>query len=124
MSDKGRPNSTEELTRLSAWQWKKCTKPNKGLYPERAGGRALSATERKNRDEVEAKWLEELRPEPEIEEDEVKVIQSASHKRDRRVPISVLPASYPPSQSLLGVQNPAVQIIGQKRSYTDVADPE
>lgn len=53
-------SSTQELSGLSRWQQAECKKPNKGLYPERAGKRALSVDEPKRRNEAETKRLKEL----------------------------------------------------------------
>lgn len=55
-------NSTEELQGLSEWQREESKKPNKGQYPEWAGGRALSIQERKKREEAEARRLNNLAP--------------------------------------------------------------
>lgn len=126
LSDEGlAANSTEELTGLSAWQQAECRKPNKGLYPERAGDRALSTNERKRRDEAESNRLQALRPQQEIEEQcKVKVVQPAKRKRDSRAPTAVPTTVSASSLSPLGNPNSVVQAIGQKRSHADIADPE
>lgn len=126
LSDEGLvANSTEELTGLSAWQQAECRKPNKGLYPERAGDRALSTNERKRRDEAESNRLQALRPQQEIEEQsKVKVVQPAKRTRDSRAPTAVPTTVSASSLSPLGNPNSVVQTIGQKRSHADIADPE
>lgn len=104
-------NSTEELTGLSLWQQAECKKPNKGQYLERAGGRALSANERKRRDDIETRRLDELRPQTGTdEENEVKVVQPTQYKRGSRESTSG------PSTSL--------EVARRKRDYADIADPE
>ncbi|MCJ1424585.1 hypothetical protein MMC29_002473 [Sticta canariensis] len=77
-------NSTQELRGLSRWQQAECKKPNKGIYPERAGKRALPVDERERRNEAETKRLKELCPWPNNEEPHEVEVQPARRKRDSR----------------------------------------
>lgn len=84
-------NSTEELSGLTLWQQAECRKPNKGLYPERAGDRALSQEERKRRNETEAARLAELNPQLEDVE-AVEYDQQRLFTDDRPPPAQILSA--------------------------------
>lgn len=124
-------SSTRELSGLS-WQQAECTKPNKGLYPERAGKRALPNNERERRAKAKTKRLKELCPWPSNEEQNEVVVQSSKRKRGNRAPRTA-PSQHQRSEQLLaratplsslGDPYPVLQAIEKKRSHADAADSE
>lgn len=97
-------NSTEELSGLTQWQQAECQKSNKGLYPERAGDRALSQEERKRRNETEAARLATLNP----QRADVKAVESDQQQ--------VYTDDQPPPAQIL-ITQPNAHVNKHKRSH-------
>lgn len=116
-------NSTEELPGLSQWQQDESRKPNKGLYPKRAGDRALSTEERIKRKEANFRRLQETGAqvsEVDVIPNNPKPARPASGRARSTAPPSPPPFSIRVSPLHL----PTMQIGGRKRSRADSADSE
>lgn len=104
-------NSTEELSGLTQWQQAECQKSNKGLYPERAGDRALSQEERKRRNETEAARLATLNP------------QLADVKAVEYDQQQVYTDDQPPPAQIL-ITQPKAHVKKHKRSHAVTSDEQ
>lgn len=101
-------SSTEELHGLSKEQQAESKKPNKGLYANRDGGRALSTQEHKKR-EADARRLKQMGGQI-SEVDNERKRGSCASSRLRSTALASPPAVA------------AVQFSGRRRGHTDAAD--
>ncbi|MCJ1267249.1 hypothetical protein MMC22_007134 [Lobaria immixta] len=116
-------NSTEELPGLAQWQQDESRKPNKGLYPKRAGDRALSTEERKKRKEAISRRLQETG----AQISEVNVIPNKpkpGRPPSGRARSTSPPSPPPPSIRVSPLHVPTMRVSGHKRSRADSADSE